>query len=140
MDDVRIGKVSEVFKSEGKIRVLYEDEGNTSLKLSLLTFNGEYLMPKVGDRVVTIHLHSGSSRGFVLGKYYSESLAPKVSKGFRKDLSSTSYIVLDENDLFKVNAKNITLKATNDITFECSYVTTTLEALVKRIEALEENQ
>ena len=137
MDDVRIGRVDEVFQNEGKIKVVFEEENNASLKLPLLTFNGEYLMPKVGDRVVTVHLHSGSCKGFVLGGYYSEKKSPKANAGFRKDMGANTYIVVDENDLFKLESKDIELKAENDLTLSCSYATTTLEALIKRIETLE---
>lgn len=137
MDDVRVGKVTELFKDEGKIKVVYEDENNSSLKLSLLTFNGEYLMPKVGDRVVTIHMHSGSSKGFVLGSYYSDKKVPKANKGFRKDISETTYILVNDEDYMKIAGKDIELKADNDLKLSCSYATTTLEDLIKRIEVLE---
>ena len=72
MDNVRIGEVTQIFPEEGKVKVCYEDDDNASCKLPILMFNGEYLMPKVGDIVLTLHRPSGSSEGFVLGKYYSE--------------------------------------------------------------------
>ena len=64
---MRVGKVTQIFPNTGKIKVLYEDEGNASLQLSMITMNQEYSMPTVGDRVLTMHMENGSSKGFVLG-------------------------------------------------------------------------
>ena len=63
---VRIGKVTNIYPSQGKVKVLYEDEGNTSLPLPMLTMNREYSMPLAGERVVTLHMENGSSKGFIL--------------------------------------------------------------------------
>lgn len=64
---MRIGKVTNIFPDSRKIKVLYEDEGNASLYLSVLKINGECVMPNVGDKVLTLHMENGSSKGFVLG-------------------------------------------------------------------------
>lgn len=129
---LRIGKVSQVFPEEGMVKVVYEDEENASLKLNVLTFNNEYLMPPVGERVLTAHLENGSSKGFVLGTYYG-SLDPKATSGYRKDFSNNDLDVAFETYLDSV----FTLSAAN-IEFKCNYTSTSVESIIKRIEALEE--
>jgi phage baseplate assembly protein gpV len=131
---IRIGKVTQVFPDEGKVRVVYEDENNASLKLDVLTFNHEYLMNAVGDKVLTLHLDNGSSKGFVLGTYYG-SVTPKAQKGYRKDFNNED----DANKAsvtFDPEVGKFTLAA-GDIELQCSYATTSVESIIKRIEALE---
>lgn len=129
---IRIGKVTQVFPEEGKVKVVYEDENNASLKLDVLTFNNEYLMNAVGDRVLTLHLDNGSSKGFVLGTYYG-SVTPKAKKGYRKDFNNDddadkAFVTFDEGS-FALTA--------DKIEFKCSYASTSVESIIKRIEALE---
>ncbi len=88
----RIGKVTNVYPLTGKVKVLYEDEGSASLPLSMLTMNREYHMPAVGDRVVTMHMENGSSKGFVLGTYYGGGMQPKANAGYRKDFGGGAYV------------------------------------------------
>ncbi len=111
MDDLRIGEVTQVFPEEGKVIVAYEDNDNATVKLPLLTFNGEYLMPEVGDTVLTAHLHSGSSTGFVLGKYYSQDNEVKadLEEGeiFRKDITEETYLSVTEEDLTTLITKRL---------------------------------
>lgn len=88
---IRIGKVTTLYPSEGKVRVLYEDISETSVKLPLLTFNNEYRMPKIGTTVVTIHMEN-SSAGFVLGEYWSGVNKPNETgeKLYRKSIDEAS--------------------------------------------------
>lgn len=88
---MRVGKVTQVFPRTGKMKVVYEDENNASLQLSMLTMNQEYLMPQVGDKVVTMHMENGSSKGFVLGTYYGGGMQPKANSGYRKDFGGGAY-------------------------------------------------
>lgn len=88
----RIGKVTNIYPSTGKVRVMYEDEGCASLPLSMLTMNQEYFMPEVGDRVVTMHMENGSSKGFVLGTYYGGGMQPRANAGYRKDFGGGAYV------------------------------------------------
>ena len=129
---IRIGTVTQIFPEEGKVKVVYEDENNASLKLNVLTFNNEYLMNAIGDKVLTLHLDNGSSKGFVLGTYYG-SVTPKAVKGYRKDYN-TDEDVDKANVIFKEGT--FTLTADN-IEFKCSYANTSVESIIKRIEALE---
>ena len=88
---MRIGKVTNIYPTTGKIKVMYEDERSASLPLSMLTMNQEYSMPAVGDKVVTVHMANGSSKGFVLGTYYGGGMQPKANTGYRKDFGSGAY-------------------------------------------------
>jgi len=105
----RIGKVTNVYPSAGKVRVEYEDEGNTSVPLSLLTMNQEYSMPAVGEKVVTIHLDNGSSKGFVLGTYYGGGVQPKANGGYRKDFGKDAYAVCIDG-LYRLFAGNAEIR------------------------------
>ena len=82
---LRIGRVTNVYPSTGRVRVMYEDEKNASLPIAMLTMNREYYMPLVGERVVTLHMDNGSSKGIVLGTYYGGGMQPKAMEGYRKD-------------------------------------------------------
>lgn len=129
---LRVGKVTQVFPDEGMVKVYYEDENNASLKLNVLSFNNEYLLPPLGEYVLTAHLDNGSSKGFVLGTYYG-SLKPNATSGYRKDFNNPK----DANKAFATFLDNVfTLNAAN-ITFKCSYTETSVESIIKRIEDLE---
>ncbi|MCM1189797.1 MAG: hypothetical protein NC541_10945 [bacterium] len=139
----RIGKVTNVYPTTGKVKVMYEDEESPSLPLSMLTMNQEYSMPAVGDRVVTIHLESGSSKGFVLGTYYGGNMLPKASAGYRKDFGKDAYIVCKDG-AYELSAKSVVIKARNivleadEITLKCSYGEIAVEELIRRMERIED--
>lgn len=126
---LRIGKVTNIYPSTGKVKVVYEDEKNASLPLSMLTMNNEYSMPAVGDRVVTFHMENGSSKGFVFGTYYGGGMQPKANSGYRKDFGNGAYVTC-RNGGYVINAKDITLK--------CSYGEITVEEIMKRLERIED--
>lgn len=105
---MRIGKVTQVYPNTGKMQVLYEDEGNASLQLSMITMNQEYLMPTVGDRVLTMHMENGSSKGFVLGTYYGGGVQPKANAGYRKDFGGNAYATC-RNGGYRLSAGSIVL-------------------------------
>ena len=166
---MRIGKVMNVFPSTGKISVEYEDENNVSTQLPMLTMNNEYSMPQKGDRVVTIHMENGSSKGFVFGTYYGGGTQPKANGGYRKDFGNGAYVICNGGAYqliaSKVNIKSdgpveikntgseasmildteTVIKATSvevqadNITLKCSYGEITVEELMKRLERIEDN-
>lgn len=105
----RIGKVTNIYPTIGKVKVMYEDEGSASLPLSMLTMNQEYSMPEVGDRVVTIHMENGSSKGFVLGTYYGGGMQPKANAGYRKDFGNGANAICI-GGAYLLNAGSISLK------------------------------
>lgn len=103
---MRIGKVTNIYPSTGKIKVMYEDEKCASLPLSMLTMNQEYSMPSVGDRVVTMHMENGSSKGFVLGTYFGGGMQPKANKGYRKDFGSGVFATV-VGGLYRLKASRV---------------------------------
>ena len=105
---MRIGKVTNIYPSTGKIKVMYEDAKNASLPLAMLTMNQEYSMPSVGDRVVTMHMENGSSKGFVLGTYYGGGMQPKANSGYRKDFGPGAYAACKSGQ-YRLSAKEIAL-------------------------------
>lgn len=105
---MRVGKVTQVYPNTGKMQVLYEDEGNASLQLSMITMNQEYFMPAVGDRVLTMHMENGSSKGFVLGTYYGGGMQPKANTGYRKDFGGGAYATC-RSGAYRLSAGSIAL-------------------------------
>lgn len=156
---IRIGKVTNIYPSAGKVKVMYEDEKNTSLPLPMLTMNREYSMPKTGDKVLVLHRENGSSKGFVLGTYYGGGMQPKANQGYRKDFGDNAHascvddeyclqaekitlqdnaeeaVIIIDNDIV-IKAGNVTIEA-DEITFQCSYGTITVAEIMKRLEKLE---
>lgn len=132
---LRIGKVIKRYPSEGKVQVMYEDENSASLPLSMLTMNQEYAMPSVGDRVVTLHLENGSSKGFVLGTYYGGSMQPKANEGYRKDFGGGAYMVCVEGE-FLLKAKTIMIQA-EQLVLKCSDGEITAGEMIRRLERIE---
>lgn len=134
--NIRIGKVTNVYPASGKVQVLYEDSDNTSLPLSMLTMNNEVSMPAIGDKVLTIHMPNGSSKGFVLGTYYGGNTKPKATGGYRKDLGGGAYVSCQDGE-YTLKAGSITIQA-DSITLSGSSGQITLEDLIQRLESIEE--
>lgn len=132
---MRIGKVTNIYPSDGKVKVLYEDEKNASLPLSMLTYNQEYSLPKVGDKVVTMHMENGSSKGFVLGTYYGGGTQPKANAGYRKDFGGSAYAKCAEGAYF-LNAGTITLNA-DEVTLTCVSGSIKVSELIKKLEEMD---
>lgn len=109
---LRVGKVTNIYPSTGKVKVMYEDAKNASLPLSMLTMNNEYSMPAVGDRVVTAHMGNGSSKGFVLGTYYGGGTQPKANSGYRKDFGGGAYAT-SQNGAYEMYANAISFRCGN---------------------------
>lgn len=133
--NVRVGKVTNIYPDTGKVKVLYEDSNNTSMPLSMLTMNKEYSMPAIGDRVLTVHMANGSSKGFVIGTYYGGGTKPTASAGYRKELGGGAYVSC-QNGKYLLKVSNVTIQA-DDITFECSGGTITVNDIIKRLGDIE---
>lgn len=106
---IRIGRVTSVYPSEGRVKVAYEDSRSSSLPLAMMTMNNEYSLPKVGDRVVTVHMDNGSSKGFVLGTYFGGGSQPKANSGYRKDFSDSCYVICN-GGVYSLNGADIKLR------------------------------
>lgn len=133
---VRIGKVTNVYPATGKVKVYYEDEGNTSRQLPMLTMNNEVSLPSVGDMVLTIHMPNGSSKGFVLGTYYGGNTKPKATSGYRKDLGGGAYVTC-KNGTYTLKADNIIIQA-DSITLKGSTGQITVDDLIRRLNSIEQ--
>ena len=96
---------------------MYEDERCASLPLSMLTMNNEYSMPAVGEKVVTMHMANGSSKGFVLGTYYGGGTQPKANVGYRKDFGGGAYAASSDG-VYLLQVDHATFKALTGITIE----------------------
>ena len=104
--DIRVGKVTNVYGSTGRLKIKYEDSGNASCEIPMMSMNNEVSMPKVGDRVVTLHMQNGSSKGFVLGTFYGGGSQPKASSGYRKDFSNGAYAT-SKNGSYNLKATKV---------------------------------
>lgn len=103
---VRTGSVCNVYPGAGKVQVRFEDADSTSLPLPMLTFNKEYSLPKLGDRVVTLHMENGSSQGFCLGTFYGSDNPPSKTTGYQKELDGAR--IKSDGGSVTINAKDVT--------------------------------
>lgn len=125
---VRIGTVTNIFP-EGRATVYFEDTNNTSLPLPVVAVNNEFILPEVGDRVITLHLDNSSTKGFVLSSYFDGGgfVAPD-GVDFQKTISGDVTILAKEGN-YEISSSKIVFKtAKHEID---------LDNLVERIEALE---
>lgn len=113
----RVGRVTKIYPGEGRVKVTFEDSGSSSLPLAMLTMNKEYSMPSVGDRVVTLHMDNGTSKGFVLGTYYGGGSQPRANSGYRKDFSSGAYAVCSGSS-YTLKGGQVELKSSTTVTVE----------------------
>lgn len=125
---VRIGTVTNVFP-EGRATVYFEDTKNTSLPLPIVAVNNEYILPEVGDRVITLHLDNSSTKGFVLSSYFDGGgFAAPEGVDFQKIISG-NVTILSKEGSYEISSSKIVFKtAKHEID---------LDDLIDRIEALE---
>lgn len=128
---LRIATVIKVLPEEGKVVVTFEDSGNSSVPLPMMTFGEEYSMPKVGDTVATMHMQNGSSKGVCLGTFYGGDKEPNMPqgqrRGYRKDFENDP-----DNDYYShLQSKDgvITIKAKN-IVFQTDYGTISIQDII----------
>ena len=156
--DTRIGIVTNVFPSSGRATVYYEDTGCTSMPLATMTYNNEYSMPSVGERVVTLHMENGSSKGFILGTFYGGGKQPKAVEGYHKDMGGGAYTASTGGN-YELSAGKVSISGSNlsfdgggakiglsgdaelkggEVNLKCSYGSVTVEQIMKRLEAIED--
>ena len=114
---LRIGTVTNVYPREGKVRVLYPDRDETSVKLPLLAW--EFKMPEVGAAVVTLHM-DGRSNGFCLGEYWNDEKMPEIQEGikYRKDIGKDAYISWNNGRMEIVSPEIVFRTSTGTISTE----------------------
>lgn len=110
-DEIRIGTVSSIDAVNGMISVIYQDRGGkVTQPLPFLTFNNEYYMPKVGQKVLVAHLSNGSEMGVVLGTFWNAGNIPKESEGYYKELEGGAFLTCKNGEL-TISAKHITFQS-----------------------------
>lgn len=130
---LRVGKVTNTYPDEGKVKVLYKDRNEASMPLPVLTFNDEYKMPPVGASVLTLHMQNGSSKGFVLGTFWNGNKQPtETGTGvYHKSFGGSAYAKYANNS-FKIYSPELLLQSSaGGVSVE------TLIALLNRVTELE---
>lgn len=128
---LRIGKVTKIYPSEGRVQVTYEDSSSASMPLPMIS-NNEYSMPAVGERVVVAHMDGvGSSKGFIIGTFYGPENTPNANSGYRKDYTS-GVSMSCKGGLCTLSASSISLDA-DKVTLGGHSVS----EILKRIERIE---
>lgn len=133
---LRLGRVTNVYPEEGRVKVAYEDTQSASLPLPVMTFNGEYSLPAVGSIVCVESFENGSSKGVVLGTFYSTANPPKASEGYRKDFTDGAYQSAVGGAFELKTEEEATIDSAN-ITFKSGAGTITVDEIISRLEALE---
>ena len=124
---VRFGTVTNVFPNEGKVRVLYEDRNETSVKLPLLA--SEYKMPAIGAAVVTLHAE-GRSSGVVLGEYWNDTNMPPATTYSRRQSGNDAYLKMFGSDSYLQCAEGTLILCSPELQFQTESGTITMEQLV----------
>ena len=108
-DIFRIGKISSISYTNGTARITYEDKsGSTSAELSFLAW--EYWNPKIGEQVVTAHLPTETSRGFILGPVWHNGRRPIEGQPgiYRKEFENEQGVAFER---YSAEEKSRTVKA-----------------------------
>lgn len=164
MEEIRIGKVSSIDYENGMIRVLYTDrDGAVTKSLPVLTFNDEYKMPKVGQRVLVVHLSNGTEAGYVMGSFWNTANSPSRSgKGvYRKEYApkyGEAYLDYDgEEKKLEMHGDNLSFTGSdidavgntvgieaagearfsgNNVVFSCSAGSLTLAQIIEKLKQI----
>ncbi len=134
----RIGTVSSVDADTGMVSVLYQDrDGEVTQLLPYATFNDEYKLPKVGAKVVVIHLSNGSEMGIVLGTYWNRSNPASNPGSYRKEIGEKAYFAYQDG-LFTIEAERVCISsAQSQKSFEVGELIKQIEAMEKRLEGID---
>lgn len=98
--EIRIGTVSSTDSETGMASVIYQDKGGeVTQMLPYATFNDEYKLPKIGAKVVVVHLSNGSEMGIILGTYWNKSNSAQNPGDYHKKLSDRAYFNYDNGEL-----------------------------------------
>lgn len=110
----RIGTVSSTDAETGMVSVLYRDrDEEVTQMLPYATFNGEYKLPQVGDKVIVIHLSNGKEMAVVLGTYWNKSHPAGNPGAYHKELGEGAYFNYHK-EVLTIAAEHIQLTATKD--------------------------
>ncbi len=110
----RIGTVSSTDAETGMVSVLYQDrDGEVTQMLPYATFNGEYKLPQIGDKVIVIHLSNGKEMAVVLGTYWNKSHPARDPGAYHKELGQGAYFNYSK-EVLTIAAEHIQFTATKD--------------------------
>lgn len=92
---IRAGRISAINYQAGKATVVYADK-NEAVTRELPFLAAEYAMPAVGDMVVVLHLDTDTTRGLILGRFYSATTAPVEGAAglYRKEMAATPGVAM----------------------------------------------
>lgn len=124
IDQIRIGRISTINPKKGTASVVYKDrDDSVTDELPLLAT--EYMMPKIDDLVLVLHLRS-TQTGVIVGPIYNDKNRP-VHSGkdvFYKDLGGDAYM-LQEGGTLTIDASKIV--------FKCSSGSISLASIISHI-------
>ena len=132
---IRVGRVSKIDFDNGMVAVTYPDlDDSVTSFLSVVSFNDEYKMPKIGDEIAVLHLSNGAAAGVILGHYWNETNTPaETGEGlFLKQFAleaGKAYLRYKAGAMLMKSDNSITLDA-NTITFKCSAGTATVADII----------
>ena len=137
---IRVGRVSKIDLETGLVSITYPDlDDSVTTPLTLLSFNDETKIPRIGEEVFTLHYPTGQARGIILGHYWNKTNKPVKygEKIYRKEFGHEKGDAWAEyNDDDKV-----LIFHANEIKFENNSGSITLSELIQlkeRVAALEE--
>lgn len=134
----RIGTVSSVDADTGMVSVMYQDrDGEVTQLLPYATFNDEYKLPKVGTKVVVIHLSNGSEMGIVLGTYWNRGNPAGNPGSYLKKIGEKAYFMYQDG-LLTIEAERVCISsAQSRKSFEAGELVKQIEAMEKRLEGID---
>ncbi|KEQ22303.1 phage baseplate assembly protein V [Paenibacillus tyrfis] len=117
---VRVGTVSVIDPDRCAVRVVFPDRDDlVSDFLPVVVLPGEYVLPKVNDRVLCLFLGNGLETGFCLGSFYFNASPPPTTAPEKRGTwyRDGSYIDFDEaSGTLAVHAKGkVIIKAASGL-------------------------
>ena len=126
MNDLnKIGRISSINYKNGTAQVVYKDRDNM-VTGDIPFLANEYLMPKVGDMVVVLHMKNSSKAGVIIGPIYNDDNRPGIS-GKNKFIKE-----MTDKACMKAEGGKLTISA-DDIVLTCSSGTATLAEIISHI-------
>lgn len=112
-------------------RVYYPDRDSTTSELALFGFHREFMLPKVNDQVVVLHLPNDTSSGIILGNFWNETDKPLEQVNYRKDIENGTYEMFKDGN-YIIHSSQIILEGERE-----SITLTELIDMKRRLELLE---
>ena len=131
MADIRIGKISKIDYKSGMVKVVYEDRDDAVTDLMpVLTFNAEYKMPQLEERVLVVQLSNNDTACVCLGSLWDQDNKPQ-SQGKGIYLKEYGEIPAEAYESYNSNTGELTIKA-DKIIFESAAGRISLADIINR--------